>query len=406
MALRSVLSTPVKLPPHALLALCALACSCTAAPGAVATDAAVAADSPVSPDATTDTPAPLAEALAARAADFVGTGSVTIAPTGVPDRVAQLPTLVVGVVSPGFTGIRTYARPGEAMPTARSVYPISSLSKLVTGLIAARSVVAGDFAADTLARTLLRDDLAPHLGDRTVAELATHTAGYNANPRDLDLMGQPHSPAAGYSRAQLAVCLASAECSTARATRGQYLYSNLSVALLGIALTDRYDQPFEALVAERLARPLGMVDTHLRPLADDARIVRGWTLAGVPVPPATMGVLAPAGELLSTGEDMLRLLDAMVRPRGEMAPVVALATRAVRPGVAMGYAIDLLSRRGLDVWAKSGEQAGYSSMIMGCPALGAGVFALTNVGMSSRTLAGLTIDLLVVLRDAGTSSSP
>lgn len=398
----------MKLIHHALFALLALAGSCTSAPDAVPTDAAVATDTPAPADTpvATDTAAALADALAARAADFVGTGTVTIAPTGMPDRVAQLPTLVVGVVSPGFTGIRTFARPGEATPTARSVYPISSISKLVTGLIAARGVVAGDFTADTLARGLLRDDLAPHLGDRTVAELVTHTAGYNANPRDLDVMGQPHSPAAGYSRAQLAACLASAECSTARATRGQYLYSNLSVALLGVALTDRYDQAFEALVTERLARPLGMVDTHLRPLADDARIVRGWTLAGVSVPPATMGVLAPAGELLSTGEDMQRLLDAMVRPQGAMAPTVALATRAVRPGVAMGYGIDLLSRRGLDVWAKSGEQAGYSSMIMGCPALGAGVFALTNVGMSSRTLAGLAVDLLVMLRDAGTSSTP
>lgn len=334
----------------------------------------------------------------ARATEFVGDGTVEIAPTGKPERAEQLPTLVLGVVSDELTEVFTLARADEATPTGRTVYPISSISKLVTGLIAARGVVAGDFTANTLARELLAPDLASVVGDRTLLELVTHTAGYNPNP--MNWTGPPESPAAGYSRAQLAACLATPTCSTSRAVRGTYLYSNVSVGILGLALGDRYAMNFEQLVTERLTRELAMVDTHVRASADDARIVGGHTLEGAAVPPATMGALASAGELLSTGDDMQRLVTALLRPPPALAPAVALAITPSTPAPHVGFAIDVVSRSGLDLRAKSGEQAGYSSMILWSPSMRAGAFALTNLGRCSKTLAALLIELHVLLREA------
>lgn len=383
--------------PCRLAALGVLFAACASSPSTNAVDAA-APDVAVAVDAAAPD-ADLRARVVAHARTFVGSGTLEIAPAGAPERVPQLPTLVFGLVSDELREVFTLARADAgAPPTARTLYPISSVSKLVTGLIAARGVIAGDFAASTPARELLASDLADAVGDRTVLELVTHTAGYNPNPSNWS--GPPESPAADYSRAQLAACLAAPMCSTARAVRGRYLYSNLSVGILGVALTDRYGVTFERLVTERLTRELGMVDTHVRAFADSARIVGGITLDGASVPPATMGALAPAGELLSTGDDPQRLVDGLLRPPTGLAAAVALATTPSTLAPQVGFAIDVISRRGLDLRAKSGEQAGYSSMVLWCPSMRVGAFALTNLGHASKTLAALLIDLHVILRES------
>ena len=148
------------------------------------TDASVPLDR-ASSDAP-DAPTALRETLARHAATFVGSGSLTINPAGTPEQVPQLPTLVIGVDTAEFTGILTFAREGAPqVPTARSVLPISSISKLVTGVLAARDVTDGTLTPSTPVRELLASDLAPFVGDRTVLELVTHTAGFLPNPEGL-----------------------------------------------------------------------------------------------------------------------------------------------------------------------------------------------------------------------------
>lgn len=345
--------------------------------------------------ATADAGQAVREALSKRARALVGSGTVEIDAVGVPETASQLPTLVIGVVSARFTGVLTFAAFGEPQaPAASTVYPLSSITKLVTGLLAARDVVEGAYPADAGVSALLGADLSPLVGDRTVLELVTHTAGYLANPRNLAFATLPLSPAAGYTRAQLAACLASTDCSTAGATRGESLYSNLGVGLLGIALQDLHGLDFEALVTQRLTSMLQMNDTHTRAASDDSRMLLGLTPMGLRAPAATMGVLGPAGELCSTGDDLMKLLDALVNPRGALAPAIALATTPALDSGRIGWAVDVVNRRSLRLYAKSGEQAGYSSQLMWSPALGAGVFALTNRGASSKTLAALSLELL------------
>ncbi len=377
---------------RALLMLSLAAVSCIA-PGLE-----VAGPWPISqpPDASVVDAGPtIREALTSRAQAFVGPGTVQIEPLSGPETASQVPTLVVGVISPRFTGVLTFAAPGEPKtPTSSTVYPLSSITKLVTGLLAARDVVEGAYAADAGVSTLLGADLSPLVGDRTVLELVTHTAGYQPNPMNLAFTTMPLSPAAGYSRAQLATCLASAGCSTARIPRGEYLYSNLGVGLLGLALQDRHGVDFETLVSTRLTSVLQMTDTHTRAASDESRLLMGVTPTGLAAPAATMGVLGPAGEVCSTGDDLMKLLDVLVHPTGALAPAIALATTPAANSGRIAWAIDVVNARSRRLLAKSGEQAGFSSQLMWSPSLGVGVFALTNRGASSKTLAALSLDLL------------
>lgn len=325
---------------------------------------------------------------------WVGTGRVSFTLAEGPETSAQLPSVVIGVVSPRFRGVVSSSAAGRARLDGHTVLPLSSVTKVFTGLLAAQDVGEGRFTAATPLSTLLASDLSPLVGDRTVLEAVTHTAGYSANPRNLAFMTNPASPAADYSRNELATCLAAAGCSLGPAPRGQYLYSNTSVGLLGIALADHHKTSFEALVASRLTGPLGMRDTGLARTSDSTRWVDGLTPEGVTVKPATMGVLSPGGELVSTTDDMLRFLDALLLPPAALAPAVRLATKPARPGAKLGWAIDLMSLRSIELTAKSGGQAGYSSMLMWSETRGVGVVAFTPVGDSSKTLAALCLDVL------------
>lgn len=325
---------------------------------------------------------------------YVGDGGVTIRLPAGTDTVAQLPAVIVGVVKAGTSEVATHSRPGAPLLDRRTVLPISSVSKAVTGLLAARDVVEGRFEATTRVSTLLAADLSPLVADRTLVELASHTAGYLPTPRNLDFATMPNQPAAAYTRERLAVCLSRLDCSVGAAQRGVYLYSNLGPGLLAVALTDHHGVTYEELVQARLARPLGLVDTHVRAASDLSRTVPGLTPTGETVQPAGMGVLAGAGELLSTTDDLLTLMRQLTAPSGAWQAPIELAVAPTTASGAIGWSIDRSRIDGHLVFSKSGEQAGYSSMLMWSQAEGVGVIALTTVGGASRTLAALAIEVL------------
>ena len=332
---------------------------------------------------------------------YVGDGGVTVAFPGGVEMVDQLPAVVVGVIRRGAVEVASRSRPGAPTLNRTTVLPLSSISKAVTGLIAAKGIVEGRFQATMPASTLLAADLSGLAGDRTLVELASHTAGYLANPRNLDVATMPTQPAAAYTRERLALCLSRPDCSVAPSQRGTYVYSNLSPGLLGLALADQAGVDFETLVQTRLARPLGLVDTHVRAASDLSRTVPGLTPTGETVQPAAMGALAAAGELLSTTDDVLVLLAQLTAPAGEWQAPIELAVAPTTSTGAIGWCIDRLRIDGRLRFSKTGEQAGYSSIVMWSPAEGTGVVAFTTVGRSSRTLAGLASELFDGARDGG-----
>jgi CubicO group peptidase (beta-lactamase class C family) len=305
-------------------------------------------------------------------------------------RGSQLPTLVLGVVTPEFSKTLTFGKkPDGREPTDLDIYPISSVAKMFTGLIAARGAANNDFNRDTPVGELLKSDIAPLVGDLTIGQLLTHRSGLIDMPKNLHFKESPNSPGTNYSRRELIECLQQSDCSLASSRPGTYLYSNLGLGLLGVALTDFYNKSYEQLLSEYFVRGLGMTDTHTRSfVTDESRIVKGLTANGAEVPPAKMGVLAGAGEILSTGRDMLILLETMLKPPAQWAEAVKIATTPISEGrISIGYAIESRNIQSMVLLGKAGSQAGYSSLIMWSPELQAGAFALTNKGNAPKTLA-------------------
>lgn len=303
----------------------------------------------------------------------------------------KMPTLVVGHVSKFGVKILTFGKNSKGQkPTVSDIYPISSISKMLTGLIAARGIIEGRFKKTTELRNLLKPDLARFTGERRIGHTVAHYASYRPNPTN-NSNSNSYEPFSDYTRADLVSCLSSKPCSLTNQEIGKkYVYSNLSIGLLGLALMDSYGLGFEELLKRSITNDLKMSATHVNS-SYYQYINNGLTLDGATVPPARMGALSAAGSVISNPQDMMKLLELMIRPNGQWQPIVNLATSPIQPGLSIGFAIDIINIDGMELYSKSGEQAGYSSLIMWSKLQNSGTFALTNLGMSSKRLADILI---------------
>lgn len=119
-------------------------------------------------------------------------------------------------------------------------------------------------------------------------------------------------------------------------------YSNLGAGLLGYALGRATKKPYQALIDERILKPLGMTATRFAigigeatPHGPDGKPVKAWRLAA----------LIPAGGLRSTAGDMAKFAGALVDPPASLKPAVAMLLRDLKPATgATRIGLGLLTR--------------------------------------------------------------
>lgn len=209
----------------------------------------------------------------------------------------------------------TYGTAGD--PKSRpldgdTIFEIGSITKVFTALLLADMVVRGEVAlTDPVDKYLPSEGRLASFDGKPIAllDLATYTSGLpraptNSNPRDKA------NPYVDYTVAQLYQFL------SVYAPRyypgSHYEYSNLGFGLLGHVLSLRAGRAYEELIVSRICQPLGLTDTRitLSPAMRERlaqghdsllNAVPGWDFAAV---------VAGAGALRSTANDMMRFLDA------------------------------------------------------------------------------------------------
>jgi len=302
--------------------------------------------------------------------------------------------LVVGVVSPEGrqrVGYGRLAKNDPHTPDADTVFEIASLTKIFTGLIFAGMVLSGEIGMkDPLSRHLPGIALPERDGRAiTLLDLATHTSGLPQFPDNPRL--PPDAPAdvfqwylamETYTEEDLFAFLAGYE--LPRTPGAQWGYSNVGFSLLGMALCRRAGVDFETLVTNRILRPLGMHDTAITPTKSmERRMAIPHELNLRPVPRQQRSIFAPSGGLLSTANNLMIFLHALMD--GGHSPVtvaneLALATR--RPGSAPGneQAIgwEIVPIAGVNACWKVGGSRGCSSVLTYDRATRRGVVVLGN----------------------------
>lgn len=234
-------------------------------------------------------------------------------------------TLVTAGTRPAPTDV-----PREALR-----YELGSVTKTFTGLLLAALVHDGVLSyADPLdAHLPPPPQNRPRATGATLLHAATHTAGLPRLPADFYRHALPRrrtNPYAGYGKH--AVLAAYRRVRPRHPPGTRWRYSNLGVAVLGHALGHAVQTRYEDLLTRRVLRPLGMSHTVLRPGAPGTDAPGHGADGTSRVPPAHMGGFVAAGGVRATPEDLLRYLEAHLRPAvGDQA--LAGALRDVRRAV-------------------------------------------------------------------------
>lgn len=193
-------------------------------------------------------------------------------------------------------------------------FEIGSITKVFTGALLAQAISRGDVTVETTVAEVLGDEAeGSEIADVTFAELATHSAGLPTAPasRSPELLAGTYLHRDPYG-AWGAEHLVADALTTSPSTRGQHVYSNLSVSLEGQLLSRIAGAPYEELIEAELIEPLGLASTYLpitsQGLRETAR--RGHTTTGLPAGAWTMNGYAPSGGIRSTARDVAAFLAA------------------------------------------------------------------------------------------------
>jgi CubicO group peptidase (beta-lactamase class C family) len=250
------------------------------------------------------------------------TARLLLARTARAQRDGRAPSLVAGVVRDG--GLAWSTGRGEvAEPHTDVQYRLGSISKTVTAIVVMRLRDEGLLHLD--------DPLDRHLpgtplGNRTIGQLLSHVAGASAE-----------SPGGWWERTQggsLADLALGADDVVLGAGR-RFHYSNLGFGLLGeLVATLRGTTWDDAVTAEVLA-PLGMTRTTPRPVrpAAPGTAVHPWADVVLPEPEHHAGVMAAAGQLWATLDDLARFGAFLIGDTGDVLDPTTLEEMAVPAGV-------------------------------------------------------------------------
>lgn len=280
--------------------------------------------------------------------------AVTPALTGVRDRVA--------VCRATSTGSRT----AEFGADSGTLFPIGSLTKVWTGTLLADAISRGEVRANTRLGTLLDLGDTP-VADVTLKELATHTSG-------LGLWGDDQRDGGlGSWWAEVVLGDTTHDASTQEvldraradplATRGSYSYSNIGIALLGMALAEAADTDYAKLLNVRLLTPLGMSRSGVMSTSAGQRA--GHRSDGRTSPVWTLGEYGPAGGGRSSIADMCAFARSALTAADGSALAQAMVADSIDgngEGTGLGWNVHTVD--GGLVAVKTGQVGGYSAMIM------------------------------------------
>lgn len=230
--------------------------------------------------------------------------------------------------------------------TEKTIYEIASNTKAMTGLLAAQMILEGkvkdtDIVQNILGEKKLSQKNPPlqlkHLLTQSSGILTFYTPESYAAP-------DPLNPWKGYDSNELYPLLETQELHFVPGT--QYEYSNLGAAVAGYVLEVVDGKPYDEIVSDRIATPLGLKDTTIF-LSDEeqtSRMAKGYLNDNgnfLEVPKWDMSGVPAAGAVVSTPNDLKIYVRALLDENSALGKAFDLAAQpnmvSAIPGMSIGY---------------------------------------------------------------------
>ncbi|MFF8832087.1 serine hydrolase domain-containing protein [Streptomyces sp. NPDC015131] len=312
----------------------------------------------------------------------------------------RAPSLVGGVARDGrlvWEGGRSCVE--GHVPDARTQYRIGSITKPFTAVLVMR--LRDEGLID------LADPLEKHLpgtgvGEVTIAQLLSHSAGLAA---ETPAPWWERTP--GTLRPELADVLG--ERPVVHPAGRRYHYSNTGYTLLGSLVEAVRGVSWEEALTAEILVPLGLERTSVRPVAPHAGgwAVHPWADVLLPEPAEDLGVMAPAGQLWSTVEDLCRF--ACFLAEGDDRVLSAETLREMRTPLApleagdwdggYGLGLRLVRAGGRVLVGHGGSLPGFVAGLWVCVEDGVAAVVLANA-TSGPMPSGVAADLIRIVAEA------
>lgn len=232
--------------------------------------------------------------------------------------------------------------------------------------------------------------------------LASHTAGFPLNPKNLKKSWNRKDPYANYSKDDLYTYLKNYKLKHSLGT--VYKYSNTGMALLGHALALNQQKSIENLYQEYIWSPLKMTTTSLAlNKTDDNKVLKGYTKSGKKTGLYHYKVMASTGGIRSTPNDMMIFLGANLTINQHdlsnavtltQQPRLAINKKGIKNShIAMAWYISPLSTGKKVVW-QNGNTAGHSAFIGFIKDTKTGVVIMANNNCNLKPMATEILKLL------------
>jgi CubicO group peptidase (beta-lactamase class C family) len=349
-------------------------------------------------------PAPGEDAVAREADDLHGRVQALVQP--MLERKKSV-GVVVGVIEAGRTHVFGFGREaldGDKSPDGKTIFEIGSVTKVFTSLALADMAGEGLVRLDDPVRRYLPEEVkvASRSGrEITLEDLATHTSGLpRVSGKLIVLALSSQDPYANYKDKDLYDFLKT--WTPSRDIGSKFEYSNLGAGLLGHALSRRAGLDYGRLIATRISERLGMSDTRVT-LNDEQerRLAKPYATGGKPAARWTFDVLAGAGALHGTVDDLLVFLSAELGIKESKLRPAMEATQKPRretgqEGIRIGLAwiVMKLPRTDREVVWHNGGTGGYRSFLGFVEATKTAVVVLSN---SDASVDSIGIDVLRLL---------
>jgi CubicO group peptidase (beta-lactamase class C family) len=252
--------------------------------------------------------------------------------------------MAVALVSPTNATVMGFGRQSLVSGSpARgdTLFELGSITKTFTALALAREIERGQLQLDQPVRELLPPgtDLPEPARGVTLRHLTTHTSGFPRLAGNMPPLGGLRmllfggDPYAGYNEDDLLAGVRNVKLESTPGTKSSY--SNFGMTLLGYLLARETGTNFETFIKQAVCQPLAMGDTTITLRRDQpARFAQGYR-ALLKLGPFVIGLgsapwfedndLGGAGALRSSANDMLKYLQANMRPSGPLEKVFRLS---------------------------------------------------------------------------------
>lgn len=263
-----------------------------------------------------------------------------------------------------FYGIQRSEDSIYSIENHRNVFEIGSCSKVFTSVLLANLVVQNEVALD--------DPITKHLDNELVTdneiklvELANHTSGLPRLPSNYNVFAADiRNPYKDYGEENLEEYLKN-HLKPNELQNGKYAYSNLGAGLLGYVLSQKTSMTYEDLLGKYIFSKYGMTNSTTNREKITTKLIEGLGADGKPTSNWDLNVLAGAGAILSTTEDLSKFAIAQFDNNNEELVLTHKPTFTVNENMDIALGWHVLKNQSTTNWRwHNGGTGGYSSSMI------------------------------------------